>query len=172
MSLKHHTRFAVAVLSFAVTPGLSADAVKDVNVVNTPTVQAQQAGDWAVSIDASREPFQHELRFTTPDGFSEFTDQFTVPAGKRLVLEQVSAVAAPPVGQIVRYFSLRTTANGVFAFHTVPAAFNGFVDFTGCQQVRLYADAGTDVKLSSPRSAGTGSFLTVATVSGYLIPMP
>jgi hypothetical protein len=144
-------------------PVLHADQVKDVKVVNTPNV----------NIDAVREPFQMELRFDTPDGFSEFTAEFEVPAGKRLVLEQVSGVSTPPFGQTIRYFSLRTTVAGEFAFHTIPVTFNGFVDWVGCQQVRLYADPGTLVKLSAPRAGGSaGAFQTVATISGYFVTVP
>ena len=163
---------AAAIAAAAPAAGVRAENAKDVNVVNTPTEKSQQAGEWNVSIDGTRQPFQHQLRFTTPDGSAEFTDSFTVPEGKVLVIEQVTATATPPIGQVVRLFSLRTTAGGVFAFHTVPAAVNGSGDFLGCQQVRLYADPGSLVQLSAPRSANTGSFLTVASVSGYLIPAP
>jgi hypothetical protein len=164
--------FATLVILILASGHGLAETAKDVNVVNTPTVQSQQSGDWSVNIDKTREPFQRSVVFTTPAGFSQFFGEFTVPEGKRLVIEQVSAISLPPSGQIVRNYVLITTVDGALAFHTIPSTFNGFADFVGCQQVRVYADGGTLVKLGAARDTSTGSYETVGAVSGYLIPMP
>lgn len=53
-----YLRTLVITMGAALAAGpLVADSPKDVNVVNTPTVDARQSGEWNVSIDATREPF-------------------------------------------------------------------------------------------------------------------
>ena len=87
------------------------------------------------------------------------TDTFVVPSGKRLVVEQISAL---PGGAFSNIAILVTTLNGAdFHAYLTPDP-TGPYRFTG----RLYADPLTNVSLN-PGSA-TGQF----SVSGYLIDYP
>jgi hypothetical protein len=146
---------------------------KEVAVVNEPTVHAQQSGAWNVNIDRTRLPFQRTVNFNVPDGSSFTGEDFLVPAGHLLVIEYVSGRASWTLGNTtMRFFILQTTAGGQLAFHHFPAEFNGFVDFTMSQQVRLYADGNTLVRFSVARTSSAGAANADVAISGYLIPVP
>jgi hypothetical protein len=147
---------------------------KDVNVVNTPTVNARQSGAWDVGIDRVRIPFQKSLAILIPDGSVGASDEFAVPAGHRLIIEQVTALAALlPTGQVVPFFFMETNVGGVFASHFFPATSSGQGGtFVGCQQVRLYADPETKARFSAVRTGDAGDVSILATISGYLVPTP
>jgi hypothetical protein len=134
----------------------------DVNVVNTPLPVLQ--------------PFQHDSVITTPAGLLGGNDTFTVPAGKRLVIEFVSFRATWPAGQqtTLAFIGVCNSGGGVCPTNFfVPAIaqgpdFGGGALFTGSSPTRLYADAGTDVTVAIRRNATTGTGLASVAVSGYL----
>ena len=110
---------------------------------------------------------------TESGGFSQ-PSTVTVPAGRHLIIETLSVnVDVNPAGSNIEAFVNYTSA-GKKVTVFVPLTFssrnpsNGFDTYVATQAVRLYADPGTDVTLStsSPTGSTGTSFLTI---SGYLI---
>jgi hypothetical protein len=99
-------------------------------------------------------PFQVEL--TPKSGFCQTVE---VPGGNRLVIEYVSARIEDPTD---RALSIITTAGGTTAPHWVPLN-EPFVTISiAAQDVRLYADPGTEVEACV---GGLGQ----VTLSGHLV---
>ena len=179
-----------------------------VNVVNTPTVQlagtstVQVSGTTNVHVqndstspvvvqDVStpkRTPFQAAPTFPAPPFLNDnpVSATITVPAGKRLVIEHVSARAILPfqVQSPVVYFSISTTVAGVTVEHflNVPQVFifncascgniTETVNAAG-QEMKLYADAGATVQATALATGITGVSIAINfSVSGYLEDAP
>jgi hypothetical protein len=101
-------------------------------------------------------PFQVEL--TPKSGFCQTVE---VPAGNRLVIEYVSARIEDPGD---RTLTILTTVGGTTAPHWVPLT-EPFVTISlAAQDVRLYADPGTEVQACVQ---GLGQ----VTLSGHLVPL-
>jgi len=109
---------------------------------------------------------------TESGGFSQ-PSVITVPAGRHLVVETLSVnVDVNPSGSNIEAF-VNYTSGGKLVTVFVPLTFsstntsNGFDTYIGTQAVRLYADPGTSVTLttSSPTGSQGTTFLTA---SGYL----
>ena len=168
----------------------------DVKVINSPSEPVPVTGTVSVSnlggaplpvrdVDnAARQPFQAKINEVVLSPNPVF---FTVPAGKRLVIEYVSAdiEAAPQCPNAPRY-ALTTTAGGVTLEHffytkdvgTLGTSVNDDTKAFGLsQQTRIYADPNTQVRLD----IRTGTFPTCGfhlnegsgiRVSGYLVDVP
>jgi hypothetical protein len=111
---------------------------------------------------------------------------YTVPAGKRLVIEYASMRVCILPGQSAT-LEIATTVGGQSASHylngTPPAAGPGTVAI-GCnsgtpssevatgQQVRIYADAGTGVVVTGSRNGNVGTASFHFSISGYLVDVP
>jgi len=111
---------------------------------------------------------------------------YTVPAGKRLVIEYASLDGCILPGQSVE-LSVSTQLNGAFTRHAVniapPAAGPG-VGVIACnipnassitaigQQIRLYADGGTQVLVEGDRNSNLGLASFSFSISGYLVDVP
>ena len=113
---------------------------------------------------------------------------YTVPAGKRLVVEYASMSVCSLPGQSAQ-LSISTTIGGAAVEHFVsiapPAAGPGS-NSIGCnplvstgssltavgQPVRLYADAGTLVGANADRTSNTGNATFTFSISGYLVDVP
>ena len=140
----------------------------NVSVTNTPTVQAQQGGTWTVGVnswesnpvfvrhagESARQPVQ-VAGFVNIDNGTFGTANplilYTVPDGKRLVIEWASVGANVPAGQRITSFTFSTTAGNTGQGHRLVVydqgtTFNCSAHFTASQQVRFYADPGTQVK--------------------------
>src|SRR5438552_4947203 len=135
MKTRNRTMKLIAVIAFAVaTPQTGyTQRAQDVNVVNTPNVNAQQRGAWSVGINpssntvlvasSSREPvfttqtlqvvnvFQKPMEIDLAEGYVQGSTSFTVPAGKLLVIEQVSGLAFMGGNNQFPVVSFKTTAN-------------------------------------------------------------
>jgi hypothetical protein len=111
---------------------------------------------------------------------------YTVPAGKRLVIEYASMdIGCILPGQAVT-LAITTTTNGVDATHfaMAPAAAGPGVTAIACnlpsassitavgQVVRLYADAGTFVSVAANRNSNVGQMDATISISGYLMDVP
>jgi hypothetical protein len=179
---------------------------QNVNVVNTPTVGAQQSGTWNVGINGTptvgldvgnntvkidtasplpvrdadepaRTAFQAMGSGDFDFGSNQTTiDLTTVPAGKRLVIQYVSATMRLPNGHKFTEVSLFTAfdGNGGVSLFLVPSltASDANSDyFAASQPVFKYAGAGTLVTARLFRdSAGVGvSGAGIVAISGYLI---
>jgi hypothetical protein len=189
-------------------PTAPAKVPSDVNVVNTPTVQlagtstVQVSGTTNVHVqnDSSapvivqdvstpkRTPFQAAPTFPAPPFLNDnpVSATITVPAGKRLVIEHVSAraVLSFQAQTPVVYFSISTTVAGVKVEHflNVPQVF--IFNCASCgniaetinavgQEMKLYADAGATVQATAMATSITGVPIDINfAVSGYLEDAP
>jgi len=177
---------------------------RDVNIANTPlpvtgsvtlapgasvNVNSSVANPVRVrSVNDAIQPVQASVSCTSPSntiGCGPATI-YTVPTGKRLVIEYASMDACLLPGQTVE-LSIYTTLGSAFTRHYVnispPAAGPGVTNI-GCnlpaassittvgQALRLYADAGTTVDVEGDRNAIAGSANLHFTISGYLVDVP
>jgi len=164
-----------------------------VSVTNTPTVNAQQSGAWNVGLTGSptvqvgntagnpvlvrdvdrptAQPFEQQVEVTIPDGGGGENGFFSVPLGKLLVIEQVSARGNAPSGQRLNFSILSHTLPDLTQrFHYLarvqdedsPTTF-----FVQSQQVRIYADASASVRID--RNGSTGMATATFVVTGHLI---
>jgi len=119
-------------------------------------------------------PFQASASFLVGDGFSEVCSVLTtVPAGRQLVVEYVSAVLRPPFGQQSRLASVTTFVGGAIAYHQVRAQPTGvFNESVVAQVVRLNAEAATAVNFCASRDAHTGDMNVLVTLAGVLVEAP
>jgi hypothetical protein len=115
------------------------------------------------------EPFQWSDHKGLSHESSGIGFQVSVPAGKRLVIEMVTASAELAPGQRPTTFSVQTIAGGTSATHFLPLAQVGHDGiWASAHQVRLYADPGTQVSIAlSRRPADLGASLRVS-LSGVL----
>jgi hypothetical protein len=150
-----------------------ADAAKEALIVNTPA-QAVPVHDIN---NPPRQPFQKEIIVNLIQGSDtgeEFV--FTVPAGKRLVVEHASATAFVPVGQKVRMF-LVSRLNSQLTSEALVATPQGIIDngrdvFVASHPVRLYAGSGDFVRAVAIRSDSAVNGFVFFSVAGYLIDEP
>jgi hypothetical protein len=111
---------------------------------------------------------------TESGGFGQ-SSTITVPAGRHLIIETLSLqVDVNPSGSNIEALVTYTSA-GKSVTLFVPVTFastntsNGFDTYVAMQAVRLYADPGTSVTLSTSSPNGGSAGTTFLTVSGYLI---
>jgi hypothetical protein len=110
-------------------------------------------------------------------GFGSYTltnKPFTVPQGRRLVLESVSVRTEVPVGQKV-FAYIKTLSTPDLGAHwlmfTPQGTFFGHDELVATQSLHVYANQGTNyVYVGRNSSNGTGTW--TATLVGYLIPAP
>jgi hypothetical protein len=155
----------------------------DVRVVNKTTEPVPVTLQGSAQIDTSspipvrdvdrvaQQPIQFEIAHNNGVDF-----KYTVPAGKRLVIEHVSGGANVQSG-VMSSVSVETQMNGDNAIrHRFVLSFigqTGSAMFYGVTQpAHLYADPGTEVVVipNHPPSA-TGPFVNLA-ISGYLVDAP
>ena len=180
----------------------------DVNVVNTPSVNVSNTAANPVQVTGSvivsnsptvridttnplpvrdvdnpaRQPFVFFVDSPLNHWFSTAPNiilEFSVPSGKRLVIEQLSIEAdlTPSASQKMRGV-VRSSVGGLFhdyAFTGTDSGQDGnFEDFIASAQMRSYADSGTTVQIFVTRNDTSGGSLDKAEInlSGYLINMP
>ena len=116
----------------------------------------------------ARQPFQFTLA-PSSNVSNTATDSYTVPAGKRVVLEYYSAqLTEYPVGGY-GYMYLITTGGGRTAYYkAVPVVASA----TPMNQVtRIYADPGTTIQASVTSSSGSSCGGNMI-LSGYFVDLP
>jgi hypothetical protein len=163
------------------TVGIAPDA-NTVRIGNTPTVLIGGTPAVALTGDpAAAAAVQAQSSCPQPCSATPFADVtlFTVPAGKRLVIEHVSGYVQLPAGAQANY-SLKTSIDpsylggvpysGVHLDHLLgPAAQAGSVHSVS-NSLRLYADAGTTVVFHVVvETAGGSVSYVLASMSGYLV---
>jgi hypothetical protein len=102
--------------------------------------------------------------------------EFTVPAGKRLVIESVSVQADLPTGQNMLSAAVQALVNGKLQDYFMAPTFTGLErlnlhrHYVASQQTTVYADAGTTVSVFAIRDsiATDGGHFNVS-VQGHLI---
>ena len=172
---------------------------QDVNVVNTPNVNALQGGAWSVGINpssntvlvasSSREPVSHNADASAGQHFPEADgDRFSGGSGPRLCLIYGTRRQAPrhrtglrisPYGRRTISFlgsSVRTTANNNLAEHLLYSFLaNGPLQFPvfTLGNATIYADPGSTVELIYKREGnyqpGFGTSELNVTFSGHYI---
>jgi hypothetical protein len=147
----------------ALSPALQAAPTQNVNVVNTPAVRDVN--------NPAQSPFTFHFQIVIDDGEIFGSASFQVPAGKRLVIEQVSFLMTP--GEDMMSAVVMTKLAGAPA---VNSYFTGAVNveaWVATSQLRCYADGGTTVVLTAVRRSTIGDITFVEfNVSGYLVNMP
>ena len=120
-----------------------------------------------------KEPFQQEVTIKFPAGQREAFGSVSIPGGKRLVIEHVSARLTLPAGQ--KIFESRITtlqnAGGAEGYHylstNAEGSYSGSDFFSISQSLRLYTAGYAKFSFFRSDTAQTG--LVNATVSGYLV---
>jgi hypothetical protein len=103
------------------------------------------------------------------------TPMYTVPAGKRLVIETGSVQSMLHAGVTNAMVNIRTFLGGNIGAYYLPQEPHGFFDgqgtmFTGSQDLRVYADAGTNVDAVVTLNTGTGLGARLeVSFSGHLV---
>jgi hypothetical protein len=125
--------------------------------------------------EPARQPVQVGLGTSAVDGVTiKDLDLFIVPAGKRLVIDHISANASVPIGQKVSFY---LGFGGLFSvFHILGAQFNGTFPssdrFFVSQPIRMYIQAGNTLTFKFERSGSSGLANFNVTVTGYLVDIP
>ena len=134
-----------------------------------------------VQSEALIEPVAAGLDLTFNDG-SNFGsgNSFTVPAGKRLVIEHVSARCVLDTGQRLVGFSISSTPSTPSSAVTLglipvslgnfPAAFGDI--FFVSQAIKTYGAPGTSVSASAVRNSASGGGSCLVAFSGFLVNLP
>lgn len=180
---------------------------------NVQTVDARQSGAWAVGIDpaqntvqlpntesaplpvkvvgsgSARTPFQRRV-IVTPLGTGFQTAFLPIPAGKRLVIENISAIARNGVGQRMEmnfftYYDNGAGEGGIEAitFHRIPlidqGVFSDVAIASASYKTLIFADSqignqsyqvGVQARLNGMPIGGTNQ--AQFTFSGYLEDLP
>lgn len=164
-----------------------------VNVANTPTVNSEQSGAWMVGINSSqvnpvsvrdvdqpaRQPFQRFIVKLLDVGESNAGDTvfFSVPTGKRLVIEFVTFIGGVPDGQNMRV-RIDCIGGGQSTAHHLTLTNDGPFDqgsdifYKATQPMRAYADAGTTVYIRIIRNGTAGTSNSNLSLSGFLVDVP
>ena len=126
------------------------------------------------STDATLQPFAQHIICTVPNGEQLKNCAITtVPMGKRLIIEYVSANPAIDVGQILLAPQLNV---GFTPYGFVPVIIGSdtqFKFYAVAQQTWIYADQGKELTFQlSRRGSFAGMFSASVTVSGHLVDLP
>jgi hypothetical protein len=210
-SLKYRSLFIFAALVFGAVAGADGQTARsgevspalptsNVNVVNTPivgigpaknTVQVANSASGPLSVAITntpvRRPFQARVNLTIPDGANADFERLDIPAGKRLVIENVSALTFGPqgMGHLISFTtSLQNTIGDSTGFesHDVvlisQGLFNGLERLAANQNLLAFADesfgtqTGLDVIISFSRGSLNGSSGARVTMTGYVEDLP
>lgn len=201
---------------FAQTAGTTKAAATNGAAAASPqTVNAQQSGQWTVGIDSAknavrvtnteaealpvkvvgttgsaRKPVQFRLSANVAAGSGGDSAYIPIPAGKRLVIENISAIArtGPGVRMLMDFFTYFDNGDGVgdsgdITFHRITltdqGTFSGLQTASGNHKVLIFADEqiGTahfgitlQVRTDVPAIGGTNQ--GQVTFSGYLEDLP
>jgi hypothetical protein len=174
---------ALLVVAVLLTPQGAQAATTVVNsVITDPAKTNQQAhvdanGNLQVTTNVAPVQVEKFVQFSNQPNLT--APLYTVPAGKRLVIQYLQGTVDYPntiarplleilttVGGSQQQWVVETTNPGV-------SGASGFVNFNGSKQVSLYADAGSTVALfvgqaASSTSATVGDLI----ISGVLVDMP
>ena len=155
------------IVTLSGTPSVSITGTPNVNIANTPIVQDRD--------NPARQPFTYFADKFWIGNVPNVSFNFTVPGGKRLVIEQVSVSAHLTASTTQKLSAEVQIFNGSpFTFYRFVGTDAGQNDFVASSQVRCYADAGTSVIILVTRSdtSGGGADSAGVSLSGYLIDMP
>lgn len=172
---------AGAAFDVASLPPVELTGTPSVNIANTPSVVVSGAVTVAngagspvpVRIAPPAETrWQMMKLLDIPDGASGTSVTcYAVPAGKRLVIEHVSATFYNNAAG-ASYVDVSTKVNLDFVNHhfpmSPPASGGGLTDSTTAHLTRLYADPATLVGCGAFRAGSSGAVSANVSLSGYL----
>jgi hypothetical protein len=184
--------------------------VETSSAANVQTVDARQSGEWNLGInpskntvqlvntatdplpvkvikDGSRKPFQRRV-IVTPMGNGFQTAFMEIPAGKRLIIENVSVIVRCPVGMRMEtnYFTYFDNGDGqggisAITFHRVALIDQGVFDstqiYTAHDKTLVFAEeqigdahyqVGVQARLNTMPPTGNFTIQAQFTFSGYL----
>jgi hypothetical protein len=133
-----------------------------------------------VPVTSADDQGRQAFAFFKNDSFGSPEDShsvsFTVPTGKRLVIESVSINGAVDTGsgQKVVLTAVQASVNGQFEDYIMAPTFSGTSTsgrdlYTVSQPTTIYADGGTDVRVFATRNTFSGGAIMNASVQGHLI---
>jgi hypothetical protein len=177
----------------AVTGNVGITGTPNVNIANSPTVQAQQSGPWTVGISGTpnvqvvsslsnpvfvrdvndaAQPFRAELFARFPA--SSVT--FTVPTGKRLVVEDLSAEISVSTGTRAELLGDIFVSSGLETRFFIPTTLGISTsrgdDLLTNQVVKFSADPGATVTFFTPFTDGGVVQSIDVSIYGYLVNVP
>jgi hypothetical protein len=204
--------FAASNLLHAQTTKENSNAIAPAS--NTPTVNAQQSGAWTVGIDQAknavklqssdtepvtvklvgngpgRKPFQLRMIANVATGGITESAALPIPAGKRMVIENISAIARSGAGikMQIQLFSYFDNGDGIgdagdITFHRIAlldqGTYDGVTTSSANHKVLIFADEqigathfniNLQVRLDAPAAGGINQ--GQVTLSGYLEDLP
>lgn len=133
-----------------------------------------------VQSEALIEPIRESVSFSIDPGFfAEDVTLYTVPTGKRLIIEHVSASCSLPAGQRVRYLEILPqpagglgTLGSLSLVPTYLGDFSGKSEYRASTPMKLYGHSETGVRVFVERSVNTGEAFCSFTISGFLVNLP
>jgi hypothetical protein len=216
-SLKYKSLFIFAALVFGAVAAADGQTTKsaelssaspstNVNVVNTPTVGIDPAkntvqvansasGPLAVVVTNMpvRRPFQARINLDIPSGANANSGRLNIPVGKRLIIENVSALTSGPQG-LAHLLNFTTSVQNIigdnsvggFESHDVllssQGLFNGVERLAANQNLLAFADesvqtpngtvSGLDVIVNFSRASLIGFSSVRVTITGYVEDVP
>jgi len=156
-------------VNVANTPNVNVNNTPNVHVTNSPTVQVGNSSASPVPTVATDNPALQAFQYSNSS--STIGSQFTVPAGKTLVIEQVSFTCLEPVGSTPTDFRMGVTVGGVSADYLfAPTIFSvpGTLELIYSQPAHIYASGGSNVTFGTGSGVGNNSHCVV-NVSGHLV---
>jgi hypothetical protein len=104
------------------------------------------------------------------------TSSFTVPAGQRLILEQLDAQCVTPEGNALYGANMNFTGAGTGYLHPFalgsPATHSGVTNYVQNQTIRYYVDSGSPIYFDLSTTDTSGSTNCSFQVVGHLISYP
>ena len=179
----------VNVGNFPGTQAVTVGNTPNVNVANMPTMELDPSMIVAIPNTANkallirdtdnpaRQPVHHAMQCFMQASNSCFDPSpYTVPSGKELVIESVSAEVQLPTTQKVTFlFFFTTVGNSNVPMSSAPSYQTDdgtFANFVVSQQMRMYADPTTSVSIVCNRNSTLGNGECLAQFSGYLVDVP
>jgi hypothetical protein len=162
------------------TPSVSVTGTPNVNVANMPTVGIDPTANTITLLREPENPARQPFQSIAACSFAAFIDcadssSITVPSGKELVIEFVSAYVTSGTGVKVNRVQLDVTTGGtkLSNFFGPTLQFDNGTNAVsvGSFPTRLYEDGGSTVGMECFLSGTTSADCTV-TVSGYLVNVP
>jgi hypothetical protein len=118
---------------------------------------------------AVQEPVTVDFYFSAlPPASGKSVDIYTVPAGKRLILEFVSMECSVPSNQRVNMAIVRKLVTAFSLANTYQYTISGTAHYTASQMVRIYADAGDVIQVFGSRNGAEGTMTCTVAFSGSL----
>jgi hypothetical protein len=155
---------------------------QSVVVSNTASQAVPVREQGRVSVTSTDDPARQAFAFFKNDSFGSTEDShvvsFTVPNGKRLVIQSVvvNAGLSTGTGQKLVLTAVQARVNGNLEDYLMAPTFSGTTSggldiYTASQATTIYADGGTDVNVFATRNTQSGSGINLmnASVQGYVI---